>query len=265
MGAAVRRLAREPVRPAVCPSGSRLRRLGALRLRRDATLEAALERPGRAQWLDDGDVARRLDELTVDSSAWLGADFTGRFSLAGAQAKTALLRDGDRFGLPEGSAATTHRLKPAITGLDDHDLNEHVCLSAARVMGLRAARSELLRIAGRSAVVVTRYDRVKIGATWQRVHQEDMCQALGVPPAWKYQSDGGPGPSDIARLLRSAMPMRPVEAAIRDFADALVWNWVIGGTDAHAKNYSLLLSGSQVRLAPMYDVASALPPRTSAS
>jgi serine/threonine-protein kinase HipA len=55
------------------------------------------------------------------------------------------------------------------------------------------------------------------------------------------------------------MPTRPAEAAVRDFADALVWNWVIGGTDAHAKNYSLLLSGSQVRLAPMYDVASALP------
>jgi serine/threonine-protein kinase HipA len=225
----------------------------------DAAVQEALERPGRVRWLDDGDVAHRLDELTVDSSAWLGTDFAGRFSLAGAQAKTALLRDGDRWGLPEGSAATTHILKPAISGLDDHDLNEHVCLSAARVAGLRAARSELLHIAGQSAVVVTRYDRVEIGTTWQRVHQEDVCQALRVPPARKYQSDGGPGPADIAALLRSAMPARVAEAAVRDFADALVWNWLIGGTDAHAKNYSVLLSGSQVRLAPLYDVASALP------
>jgi serine/threonine-protein kinase HipA len=49
------------------------------------------------------------------------------------------------------------------------------------------------------------------------------------------------------------------EDAVRRFADALIWNWLIGGTDAHAKNYSILLAGNQVRLAPLYDIASALP------
>jgi serine/threonine-protein kinase HipA len=55
--------------------------------------------------------------------------------------------------------------------------------------------------------------------------------------------------------------MSPLNAdkAVARFFDALVWNWLIGGTDAHTKNYSLLLAGSNVRLAPMYDVASALP------
>jgi serine/threonine-protein kinase HipA len=59
--------------------------------------------------------------------------------------------------------------------------------------------------------------------------------------------------------LREAMPPAIAEDAVWRFVDALIWNWLIGGTDAHAKNYSLLLAGDQVRLAPLYDVASALP------
>ena len=92
-----------------------------------------------------------------------------------------------------------------------------------------------------------------------RVHQEDLCQALGLPPSRKYQNEGGPGPGQIARLLREAMPPAVAEGAVRRFVDALIWNWLIGGTDAHAKNYSMLLAGDQVRLAPLYDIASALP------
>ena len=92
-----------------------------------------------------------------------------------------------------------------------------------------------------------------------RIHQEDLAQALGVYPSRKYQNEGGPGPADIARLLYRAMPPRIAEGAVRSFADALIWNWIIVGTDAHAKNYSLLLANDQVRLAPLYDIASALP------
>ena len=92
-----------------------------------------------------------------------------------------------------------------------------------------------------------------------RVHQEDLCQALGLPPDRKYQRDEGPTPAQIARLLRDSMPPSVAEDAVWRFADALAWNWLIAGTDAHAKNYSLLLSADQVRLAPLYDVASALP------
>lgn len=96
-----------------------------------------------------------------------------------------------------------------------------------------------------------------------RVHQEDLCQALGVPPSLKYQNEDGPTPSQIARLLRDVMPPGAGEDAVRRFADALIWNWLIGGTDAHAKNYSILLAGDQVRLAPLYDIASAPPVRHS--
>ena len=152
-----------------------------------------------------------------------------------------------------------HILKPAVAGLDDHDLNEHLCPNAARRAGLVAVRTRVGRFAGESAVVVDRYDRVAMGAQIVRVHQEELCQALALPPSLKYQNEGGPSPGDIARLLRSAMPPRAAHDAVRRFADALIGNWFIAGTDSHAKNYSLLLAGDQIRLAPLYDIASALP------
>jgi serine/threonine-protein kinase HipA len=223
-------------------------------------LPALLERPGRVDWLTDADVAARIRDLRRDQAAWLGRAFTGQFSLAGAQAKTALLYRDGRWGLPWGAAATTHILKPAVAGLDDHDLNEHLCLDAARRAGLTAAGSWVGTFEDQSAIVVERYDRIVEGDVVRRVHQEDVCQALGISPSVKYQRDGGPSPTDIAALLRRwVAPAAAAEAAVRSFADALIWNWIIAGTDAHAKNYSLLLSGPQVRLAPLYDVASALP------
>lgn len=233
---------------------------GAVRFVSPDDLEDALRRPGEVTWLEDEDIARRLRELREDSTAWLGESFTGQFSLAGAQAKTALLLEDGRWGVPSGAVPTTHILKPGVEGFDDHDLNEHLCLDAARRAGLAAARTTIERFAGETAVVVTRYDRRSAGeGRIVRVHQEDLCQALAVPPERKYQSDGGPTPGRIARLLRDSMPPRVAEESVRRFADALIWNWLIAGTDAHAKNYSLLLSGDQVRLAPLYDVASALP------
>ncbi len=233
---------------------------GAVRFAPPDELDRALGRTGEVTWLTEDEVAQRLRELREDSTAWLGRSFTGQFSLAGAQAKTALLFDGKRWGVPPGSIPTTHILKPAIAGLDDHDLNEHLCLDAARRAGLIAARSTIGQFADETAVVITRYDRI-----WDaekqivRVHQEDLCQALGVPPTAKYQNEGGPTPARIARLFRDAMTPQAGEEAARRFADALIWNWLIAGTDAHAKNYSVLLAGNQVRLAPLYDIASALP------
>lgn len=233
---------------------------GAVRFAPPDEFDRVLGRKGEISWLTNAKIAQRLRELREDPTAWLGRSFTGQFSLAGAQAKTALLLQGKRWGVPSGSIPTTHILKPAIAGFDDHDLNEHLCLDAARRSGLIVARSRISQFADESAVVVTRYDRLpgSDGAI-MRVHQEDMCQALSVPPARKYQRESGPTPGEIAKLLRDSMDPRAGEQAVHRFADALIWNWLIAGTDAHAKNYSILLSGSQVRFAPLYDIASALP------
>jgi serine/threonine-protein kinase HipA len=232
---------------------------GAVRFAKPEDVERALARTGDVSWLTDEQVAERLRELRRDSTAWLGESFTGQFSLAGAQAKTALLQRDGNWGVPSGAAATTHILKPAVAGFDDHDLNEHLCLDAARRAGLTAARTKIASFAEQTAVVVTRYDRHLAAEGITRVHQEDLCQALAVPPARKYHNEGGPGVREIAALLRRAMAPRVAQTAVWAFADALAWNWLIAGTDAHAKNYSLLLAGNQVRLAPLYDIASALP------
>ncbi|NEA36172.1 type II toxin-antitoxin system HipA family toxin [Streptomyces sp. SID13031] len=235
---------------------------GAVQLIPPDRLDAVRTDPPSAadiDWLTEAQVAQRLRDLKTDSTAWLGASRTGRFSLAGAQAKTALFRDGQRWGQPLGALATSHILKPAITGLDDHDLNEHLCLSAMRAAGLQAVQTWIERFEDQSAIVVRRYDRSIRGDEQIRTHQEDLCQALGVHPENKYQNQGGPGPREIAELFRRVMPRAAAREATEAFLDALVWNWVIAGTDAHAKNYSLLLSKREVILAPFYDVASALP------
>jgi serine/threonine-protein kinase HipA len=233
---------------------------GAVRFVSPDRVEEALERGGEVTWLDDEDIAERLRDLRDDSTAWLGESFTGKFSLAGAQAKTALLFEDGRWGQPSGAIPTTHILKPGVSRLDDHDLDEHLCLDAARRAGLVAAGTTISRFGEETAVVVSRYDRIeRDDGPIRRVHQEDLCQALSYMPEKKYESDGGPGPARIVRLLRDSMPPSVAADAVASFVDALIWNWVIAGTDAHAKNYSLLLARDQVRLAPLYDVASALP------
>jgi len=233
---------------------------GAVRFATPDRADAALSRSGGVDWLTEEDIAARLTDLKEDSTAWLGRNFTGQFSLAGAQAKTALLYRDGRWGVPKGATPTTHILKPAVAGFDDHDLNEHLCLDAARRIGLLVVRTSVMRFGAESAIVVDRYDRhEQSNGEISRVHQEDVCQALGIPPSRKYQNEGGPGPAEVADLFRRVMPPQPGDLAVARFVDALIWNWLIGGTDAHAKNYSLLLAGQQVRLAPLYDIASALP------
>jgi len=225
-------------------------------------LEAAVNGDGGVHWMDDADVAARLRALRADPTSW-HVHNSGQFSLAGAQAKTALYLDPvtRRWGEPWGATATTHILKPAVTGLDEHDLNEHLCLAAAGLAGLPVARSSVVTFEDERAIVVERYDRLyqSEGGLARRLHQEDVCQALGVLPTAKYQYEGGPSPERIIDLLRHEIhPQRVADAHIARFVDALAFNWIIAGTDAHAKNYSLLLAGGQVRLAPLYDVASVL-------
>ncbi len=212
-------------------------------------------------WLEEAHIAAHLRRLNREPTAWhLSAD-SGQFSLAGAQAKVALLHEDGRWGRPRGRRPTSHILKPAVSGFDDHDLNEHLCLALARRLGITAVRTRVVEFEDTRAIVVERYDRLRDARDghWQRVHQEDMCQALSVMPERKYQAEGGPGPRDIVSLLRRVQPRHEARMSVQGFVDALALNWLIGGTDAHAKNYSLLLSGSAVRLAPLYDVASALP------
>ncbi len=239
---------------------------GAVAFARAERVAALRAGEGAVAWLKPGELAARLAALRHDVGAWRLPRDTGHFSLAGAQPKIALLRSEGRWGVPSGAWPTSHILKPPIADLDGHVENEHLCLSLARALGLPAVRSEVLRFGGEVAIVVERFDRFArssatdddASAPLRRLHQEDLCQAMGVRPAKKYQSEGGPSPGQVAELLRrhSRAPVEDVET----FRDALLFAWLTSGTDAHAKNYAVLHGGGGgVRLAPLYDLASALP------
>ena len=232
---------------------------GAVQFVRLERLEAIIGgETAEIEWLNEADVAERLRALREDHSAWRIPRDTGQFSLAGAQPKTALLLENGRWGVPSGRVPTTHILKPPSGEFAGHAENEHFCLELARALGLPTVDSRIMHFQDEIAIVVERYDRFRTERGLRRVHQEDICQALGIPPTSKYQNEGGPGIRDIVQLLRTYSANAAED--VRTFLDSVAYNWLIAGTDAHAKNYSLLIgSGGRVRLAPLYDLASVFP------
>ncbi len=221
---------------------------------------ASAEQQERAvEWLDTHEMEARLRELRRNPAAGRAVADSGQFSLAGAQPKTALYqhRDG-RWGVPTASLPTNRILKPPALGLDDLAYNEHFCLLLARTLGMPAAVSRVEQFGDEIAMVVERYDRAEVDGVLVRVHQEDVCQAMGTMPTAKYEADGGPAVADVHDLLRGASTVPDADCA--RFFDALAFTWLIAGTDAHAKNYSILhASGPQLRLAPLYDLITVLP------
>lgn len=210
-------------------------------------------------WLDEAGIAERLRALRQDHAAWRIPRDTGQFSLAGAQPKTAFLLQDGRWGVPSGRVPTTHIFKPPSGDFDGHVENEHFCLELGRTLGIPVADSRIMRFRDEIAFVTERYDRIRTRTGLRRVHQEDICQALGIYPTRKYENEGGPGILDIAELLRTYSTRASED--VRTLIDAIAYNWIIAGTDAHGKNYSLLIGAGQVRLAPLYDIASVLPYR----
>lgn len=213
--------------------------------------------------LSEAEITALLSDL-AQTPLGVSAESEFRISLAGAQEKTALLWWQGRWHIPHGSTPTTHILKPPIgkrsngTDLSDSVENEHLCLQLARTMGLPCANSVIARFGEKPVLVVERFDR-----RWTRdgrllrLPQEDCCQALSVPPARKYEPDGGPG---IARLLDLLKASDDPESDRRVLLKSQIFFWLIGATDGHAKNFSLhLLPGGRFRLAPLYDIVSTQP------
>lgn len=196
-----------------------------------------------------------------DGRAGASPTDVGRFSLAGAQPKVALARDGDGgWATPLGSTPSTYILKPVTGDYRRLDVVEHLTMRTAALMGIEVADSSLEHIGSYRVFVSRRYDRAVVDGQWRRLHQEDLGQALAVTPAKKYQRDaGGPGVGEVARLLRGLPRQADRAPAAWGFFTGLMVNVVMQCTDAHIKNYSVLLDSSTVRLAPLYDLATFAP------
>jgi serine/threonine-protein kinase HipA len=225
--------------------------------RLDTLMSAA---PERIDWLTSDAFAAQLDALIAENGGVPPVEEEGQFSLPGALAKVALRWDPDlaRWGRPIGRTASTHIIKPPRPQIPFHCENEHLCLELARALGLTAAESTVLRIGERTALAVTRYDRVRNAAgEVRRLHQEDFSQGLGADPTLKYAAEGAPTLAQMIALLRDWAADGTAEAL--RLVEGVAFNWMIAGTDAHPRNYSLMIRAeSDVTLAPLYDIASAL-------
>lgn len=176
-----------------------------------------------------------------------------RLSLAGAQDKLGVVLEGDALALPAGSSPSTHLLKLPNRDFAALPQNEGMVLALARRIGLPVVESRFLVGQRPPLLLVTRYDRT--GAPVRRLHQEDLCQALGLDRRRKYESDGGPSFSRCVVLVRdtSVQPLPDVRALLRWLAFCVA----VGNRDNHAKNLSLLRDDAgRWRLAPFYDLVS---------
>jgi serine/threonine-protein kinase HipA len=198
-------------------------------------------RPMNPSWLvafSNGAATERREDLLDEM----------RLSLAGAHEKWAVLvRDG-RFHLPLDASPSSHILKVTNPRIAYLHINETYVTALARAVGV-----ETVEIApGEEYSLVTRYDRVVLDGGLQRVHQEDMCQALGYDGRTKYEVEGGPTLAQVADVIRriSVTPAADVLELIRRH----VTNLLVGNSDGHAKNLSILYAPDGPRLAPAYDL-----------
>jgi serine/threonine-protein kinase HipA len=208
------------------------------------------------EWLDDGELAVLLDELPT-RPLHADADSEYRLSLAGAQDKLpVLVRADGAVGLTKGRTPSTHILKTPIAHLDGTVANEALCPAIGSLLGVDVVVASPRRVLEREFLLVERYDRERDDAGVRRLHQEDFCQALGIPSRRKYQSEGGPGLADCFALVRRAVSV-PAREVLK-LLDAVMLSFLVGNNDAHGKNYSLLYlpDSPKAVLSPAYDILS---------
>ncbi|TBW32527.1 type II toxin-antitoxin system HipA family toxin [Azotobacter chroococcum] len=196
--------------------------------------------------LSDADLSARIAAMP---SVPLVEGALKRMSLAGAQHKLAVvLQDGELFE-PSGRTPSTYILKP------DHPhesyahsaINEWFVMTLARRLGLAVPRVER-RYVPQPVYLIERFDRQPGAEGWRRLHSIDACQLLGLSAAYKYLE------GSVGRLMELAAACRSAAVARTALFQWLVFNVLVGNTDAHLKNLSFLVSHAGIQLAPFYDL-----------
>jgi len=218
-----------------------------------------------AEPLDDDQIAALLEGYQMAPLGMTEEDADFRISLAGAQEKTALLWYQARWQRPQGSTPTSHIFKLPIGRIEQNNIdlsesceNEWLCLRIAKAFGFPVAQAEMATFGRKKVLIIERFDRRWASSGWlMRLPQEDFCQALGVSPALKYESHGGPGIADAMKLLLGS---RLAGQDRELFFKAQILFWMLAAIDGHGKNFSLFIEAdSAFRMAPLYDVISAFP------
>jgi len=178
-----------------------------------------------------------------------------RMSLSGTQDKMSVFVDDDgTLAIPLGDAPSSHIIKPSMGYRPDipHTaINEALVMMLAKTVGLDVP--EVRFVPELDAVLIARYDRSRIpGSPLQRLHQNDLCQIMGVAATRKYESEGGPSLKACFEtvLQHSHQPARDKKRLV----EWVVFNLLVGNMDSHAKNLSLLTVDGRTRLAPFYDL-----------
>jgi len=182
----------------------------------------------------------------------IAAHGRAKMSLAGAQHKLGVHRAGDAFLLPAG-AASSQIIKPDNARPERYPFcpaNEHFCMSLAREAGLPVPETSLLHIP-EPIYVVGRFDRRMEGERVRRIHQIDLCQLLNKWPGYKYEAEGGATFAEaFAALDQTRQPAVSRDRVLR----WLVFNYLVGNSDAHGKNVAFLVTRAGITLAPFYDL-----------
>ncbi len=210
----------------------------------------------RSEAISEADLHERLSNPSVYAS-FVGS-VEARLSLAGAQDKLPVFVSEEKLFLPLNWAPSSHILKFPNGDYQGLPANEVLMAQIANTVGVHTAEAKLHQVKDVETCLVSRYDRVETeDGVLRRLHQEDFCQAMGLPSSKKYQQEGGPAFSHCYKLLRDVS----TEPAI-DCDQLMKWfvlNLLIGNADAHAKNLSLLYhSDGSIRLAPFYDLVSTI-------
>lgn len=200
----------------------------------------------------DDELIRMMDESSI-KPILISKDEL-RLSLAGAQNKIPLSYKEGHFYMPKGNSPSTHILKPATSIYPNLLENELFCMLLARRVGLSVPDVFLWEKDNHRAFVIERYDRYIEGETIYRLHQEDFCQAAGIPPDRKYENEGGPGVSTCMDIINRYCSIPILEK--EKFINWIIFNYMIGNCDAHGKNISLLFTHHGTGLAPFYDLLS---------